>query len=471
MPLFGFKTIDAGEQALVRNHLGVAKVVAGPARVTLWRSKVEKLTLYYAGEGQYLEVNQRNGPRLCMSGPTQMYLNPIEHESIHIKEAILVSANEALVVYSAGNQGEERIYSKIGDEKENSFERKVLYGPIRYVPKPSEWIHEFFWHGEDPTNKTRKVKGALQFKLLRVIADQFYYNVPEVRTKDDTQITVKLMVFFELIDVVKMLDNTHDPIADFINAVCSDTIQYCSSLSYEEFVENTSQMNELSTFKQLASRALNIGYRINKVVFRGFHSSDALQNMHDKAIHERTRLRLEADTEDHRQRTLDLQLVKEEERSAKQRELEREKEEHKRSMEREKHAEKLRLDAAVEDHKQKQLDLQLIKEAERSAKQRDLEREQDEHRRQMEREAHKDKIIEEKELADQTVDEKRMTIELGKEKVKIEKERLDGLKALGVDVTQVLIAECRVPDKTLRVENTDGATALHLHEDYSKSRE
>eukprot|EP00092_Neocalanus_flemingeri_P034751 GFUD01037819.1.p1 GENE.GFUD01037819.1~~GFUD01037819.1.p1 ORF type:complete len:472 (+),score=167.86 GFUD01037819.1:62-1477(+) len=471
MTLFGFKTIHAGEQALIRNHLGEAKVVNGPARVTLWRSKVEKLRLYYAGEGQFLEVNQRNGPRLCLTGPTQLYLNPIDHESIHIKDSILVSANEALVVYSAGNQGEERIYAKLGDEKENSFERKVLYGPIRYVPKPSEWIHEFCWHGEDPTNKTKKIKGALQFKLLRVIADQFYYNVPEVRTKDDTQITVKLMVFFELIDIVKMLDNTHDPIADFINAVCSDTIQYCSSLSYEEFVEKTSQMNELTTFKQLSSRALNIGYRINKVVFRGFHSSDALQNMHDKAIHERTRLRLEADTEDHRQRTLDLQLVKEEERSAKQRELEREKEDHKRSLEREEHTEKLRLDAAVEEHKQKQLDMQLMKEAERSARQRELEREQDEHRRQMEREAHKDKMVEEREMTEATINERRMAIDLGKEKVKIEKERLDGLKGLDVDVTQVLIAECRNPDKTLRLENADGATALHVHEEFGRSRE
>jgi len=463
MTLFGFKTIDAGEQALIRNHLGVAKVVAGPARVTLWRSKVETLRLFYAGEGQYLEVNQRNGPRLCLAGPTQLFLNPIEHESIHVKEAILVSANEALVVYSAGKQGEERIYSKIGEENENSFERKVLYGPIRYIPKPSEWIHEFKWHGEDPNNKTRKVRGALQFKLLRVIADQFYYNVPEVRTKDDTQITVKLMVFFELIDVVKMLDNTHDPIADFINAVCSDTIQYCAGLSYEEFVENTSQMNELSTFKQLTSRSLNIGYRINKVVFRGFHSSDALQNMHDKAIHERTRLRLEADTEDHRQKTLDLQLEKEEERSSRQRELEREKEEHKRTMEREKHAEKLRLDADVENHKQKQLDLKLLKEAERSGKKREIEMEEDEHKRKMESEAHKDKMMEANDIAQASINEKTMLLEIQREKVKIEKERLDGLKALGVDVTQVLIAECKIADKTIRVETND-KTNVHIHE-------
>merc|ERR1712071_211997 len=137
-------------------------------------------------------------------------------------------------------------------------------------------------------------------------------------------------------------------------------------------------------------------------------------------------------------------------------------------MEREKHAEKLRLDATVEDHKQKQLDLQLLKEGERSARQRDLEREQDEHKRQMEREAHKDKMVEERELADATINEKRMVIGLGNEKVQIEKDRLDGLKALGVDVTQVLIAECKVPDKTLRLETNDGAAALHLHEDFGK---
>merc|ERR1719264_2491359 len=63
-------------------------------------------------------------------------------------------------------------------------------------------------------------------------------------------------------------------------------------------------MNKLATFGSLCSRAETIGYKINKVVFRGFHSSDALQAMHDKAIQERTRLKLEGDTEEHRQRTL-----------------------------------------------------------------------------------------------------------------------------------------------------------------------
>ena len=55
--LFGFKTIEAGEQALIRNHLGKAELVIGPARVTLWRSSAEKLLSYFADETQYLEVS------------------------------------------------------------------------------------------------------------------------------------------------------------------------------------------------------------------------------------------------------------------------------------------------------------------------------------------------------------------------------------------------------------------------------
>ena len=46
-----------------------------------------------------------------------------------------------------------------------------------------------------------------------------------VRTADEALITVQLMVFFELDDIEKMLLQTHDPIADFINAVTADIIR------------------------------------------------------------------------------------------------------------------------------------------------------------------------------------------------------------------------------------------------------
>ena len=423
MPLIKLKTIDEGEAALVRSHLGEARAVHGPARLTLWRSTVEMLQLHFAGEGQYLEVNQRAGPRLCLPGPVQLHLDPTKHVSIHVRDAVLLGANEALVVYSAEESMKEGF--------QGGFERRVLHGPTRYVPKPCEWIHEFAWHGTDPQNKTHKIKDGLKFKILRVIADQFYYNVREVRTKDDTTITVKLMIFFELVDIVKMLDRTHDPIADFINAVASDTVQHCSSLTYEQFVENTSQMNELATFASLCSRADSIGYKINKVVFRGFHSSDALQAMHDKAIQERTRLRLDADTEEHRQRTLDMQLTKEEERSVRTRELEKEREEHKRSMAREAHSEALRLEAEAAEQ-----------------------------RRQQERAEHEAKVLRMRAEAEEKVWEMEA---VDAARAKVEGERAGRLVELGVKVTEVMVAECRVPDRSLRVEGP-GVAGIHVHD-------
>ena len=101
-------------------------------------------------------------------------------------------------------------------------------------------LHEFVWHGTDRNNKTKKIPGGLRFTNLRVIPDQFYYNtadvrsipnlkliqylevyifsyaVLQVRTKDDALISVKLMLFFELKDIERMLNQTTDPIGDFI---------------------------------------------------------------------------------------------------------------------------------------------------------------------------------------------------------------------------------------------------------------
>ena len=82
--------------------------------------------------------------------------------------------------------------------------------------KPNEWIHDFTWHGEDGASKTHIIPGAKKFQKLRLIPDQFYYNITDVRTSDDALITVKLMIFFELVNVETMLNNTHDPIADFV---------------------------------------------------------------------------------------------------------------------------------------------------------------------------------------------------------------------------------------------------------------
>ncbi|WAR28176.1 hypothetical protein MAR_013880, partial [Mya arenaria] len=56
---------------------------------------------------------------------------------------------------------------------------------------------------------------------------------------------------------------------------------------YIEFIENSSELNILSSFPQLTGRAKSIGYSISKVVFRGYFAHEKLQKLHDGAIEQK----------------------------------------------------------------------------------------------------------------------------------------------------------------------------------------
>ena len=56
--------------------------------------------------------------------PFEKFLNPLEVESIVVRNAIKLDANHSLVIYK---QSEEHI------------ERRIVSGPIVFVPGPQEW--------------------------------------------------------------------------------------------------------------------------------------------------------------------------------------------------------------------------------------------------------------------------------------------------------------------------------------------
>jgi hypothetical protein len=70
---------------------------------------------------------------------------------------------------------------------------------------------------------------------------------------------------------------------------------------FEAFKQNVTALNELETYRQLTARAAQCGYRINKVVFRGYAAPPAIQQMHDQAIQARTKLQLDRATEEQAQ--------------------------------------------------------------------------------------------------------------------------------------------------------------------------
>ncbi|XP_060083303.1 uncharacterized protein LOC132562573 [Ylistrum balloti] len=297
----GWETLDVGEQALVFNHEGSARIEDGPKRLFLWRERFQRLTRHAADQKQFLVIAYKDGRVEHKKGPCVMFKNPIAHNSITIKNMRSLDANEALVVYKK-------------EELTKEVTRYIQFGPTLFTPQANEWLHEFSWHGTDPGNKTRVIPGIQKFDVLKVIPDQLYYNVDEVRLKDDAAIKVKLMLCFELNDIDTMLNATKDPIADFINCVCADVVAFGSLYTYIEFMEKAGELNKLDNYPQLMERSKAIGYTITKVIYRGYHAHSKLQQLHDNAVETRTNLKINYEKEEQNQVLIDMKLESEKSR-------------------------------------------------------------------------------------------------------------------------------------------------------------
>ncbi len=298
---FFFYTVEEGQRVLMTERDGRMEVIEGPRRVWRRGRSFQAMSHYVAHPGEFLVVRFRDGRQEHLSGPTERWLDPRHHLSVECEEAVQLSDKEALVVYR---------------EQPGGVDRRIVYGPAAFVPSPGEWMHTFSWHG---SLGGAKVPNALVFQKLWLMPDQMYHDVAEVRTADDAEVTIRLMIFFELTDVERMLAATHDPIGDFVNAATSDVVEFLSRHTFESFKANTERLNELATYRQLVERATQCGYALHKVVYRGYGAPPALQRMHDEAAQARTRLQLERATQQQAQEVEDLKLERQLARATRQR--------------------------------------------------------------------------------------------------------------------------------------------------------
>ncbi len=289
-----FYVVPEGQRVLRTRHDGRMDVIVGPKRVWRGRSTFQPMAHYVAHPGKFLVLRYRDGRQEHIAGPAEVWLDPRQHAQITVEDALQLSAKEAVVVYTSKDGG--------------AVTRRIVYGPAVFVPAPGEWLHTFSWHASKGGSRgVAKEPNALVFQKLWLMPDQMYHDVGDVRTNDDAVVTVRLMIFFELIDIERMLEATHDPIGDFVNAATSDVVAFTARHDFEQFKRNTGQLNDMETYRQLMGRAAQCGYRINKVVYRGYVAVESLQLMHNQAIEARTRLQLDRATE---QQAQDLENYK-----------------------------------------------------------------------------------------------------------------------------------------------------------------
>ena len=195
------------------------------------------------------------------------------------------------------------------------------------------------------------VPGALQFTKLRTIPDQFYFSGKGVRTKDDATLTVKVMVFYSIVDIQLMLNTTHDPIGDQINALLADLMNFGSRETLEGFISSASKLSELESFPVLCSRAAAIGFKIGKVVYRGYAASETLQSLSDSAIKARTEMKIAQERQEQQDKAKDREIKAQQARGDAEREEARQKAHHIIALDAESHqaAIKKQRDKAVAD--------------------------------------------------------------------------------------------------------------------------
>jgi hypothetical protein len=291
-----YYVIEEGQRVLMRRPDGTIEVLVGPKRVWRGRSVFTRMQHYVAHPSEFLIIRFRDGRQEHLAGPAEIWLDPRVHQQVTREDALQLAAKEAVVVYSRR-------------EGTDEITRRIVYGPGLFIPRPGEWLHTFSWHASHGGHQgVEKVPNALVFQKLWLMPDQMYHDVHDVRTADDAVLTIRLMLFFELVDIERMLDATHDPIGDFVNAATSDVVDFTGKHSFESFKRNTERLNELETYRQLIGRAAQCGYRINKVVYRGYGAPANLQQMHDQAIEARTRLQLERATNQQAQELEDYKL-------------------------------------------------------------------------------------------------------------------------------------------------------------------
>lgn len=67
----------------------------------------------------------------------------------------------------------------------------------------------------------------------------------------------------------------------------------CWFYRYIEFTEQSSKLNDLNNYSRLLERCKMIGYKVTKVVYRGYFAGDKLQNLHENSAQKRTNLKIQ----------------------------------------------------------------------------------------------------------------------------------------------------------------------------------
>eukprot|EP00051_Salpingoeca_urceolata_P006885 m.91186 g.91186 ORF g.91186 m.91186 type:complete len:441 (+) comp15029_c2_seq4:381-1703(+) len=341
---FGKRTIKEGEAAAIWNLSGQHRQIVGPKRESLFFSTVRFLTRFTAGPDQYLVITYKNGTIQHERGPITMFRNPVEHENIEVKPAVVLQGGgECVVLYTeqsnaadAGAAASAKATEAGGhlitnlDGGATAVSRKIINGPATVVPAVGEWLHDFVWSGA--TDSAEVAPGANKFCILRTNRQHWTVKVM-LRTYDNITVAVELTVSYQLQNIETLLENSEDPIADMHTGIQGDLATYGAQHGSDVLQRGIGEhLSSLDTFPQLQRRAAAAGFVVDEILFRGFKASKQLQAQHDEVLNMESKLRANLAKAEQQRDLADMELASKKKRATQEHDMEQQQQEHELSL-------------------------------------------------------------------------------------------------------------------------------------------
>lgn len=273
---FGKRKIKAGEAAAIWDMNGAHRVVVGPRLKRLFFSDIRFLNKFVATKGQYLRVEHTNGKREHIRGPCTMFLDPLQHQAVHVKDAFFLSGPfEHLVVHSpiavaqvASGKGD-AVESGAAGATSPALTRQIVTGPIEYYPGVDEQVHRFQW------------SGVSDFRVLQT--RQKWDCSGKLAMADNLDATLHLTVCWNVPDVLAMLDCTSDPLSNMNAALAQDLSRFGATLNPADLGAISQLVSDGKLpLNALRERARAVGAEVVSVTFRSLEPGAVLAHRFEK---------------------------------------------------------------------------------------------------------------------------------------------------------------------------------------------
>jgi hypothetical protein len=286
-------TVEEGHKVLAIHKTGRMRIIEGPARVWRWGHRFVPMAHHVAHPGEFLLVRYRDGRQEHVRGPAHLWFDERQHLSVGKKTRCRSPPARPWWSTPATRRG--------------GAPTRGRRAPRSSCPRPASGCTPS--PGTAPGRRRRlpaRCRTHWCFRSSGCCPTRCTTTCTTSGRPTTRVLTIRLMIFFELVDIERMLASTHDPIGDFVNAATSDVVDLTrpTRLRSRSSAIPRSSTSSPRTRSSPCAPAVRLPHRQGGLP--RLRRPRLAAAMHDKAIESRTRLALERATQQQAQELEDF---------------------------------------------------------------------------------------------------------------------------------------------------------------------